>query len=85
MVVLMEPGCWYSKMEIMRDIGGGRGDGCRFEDTLRKRGLVVRGRNGWWPGKRLAVGRTWRSYEPKWVYGLTDAGEAFRDMCVLMS
>ena len=82
-VVLMEPGKYYSARDLARAIGGGRGEACRVEDTLRKRGLVVRARNGGWPGKRLAVGRTWRCYEPKWAYKLTEAGEAFRSLCIL--
>ena len=83
MVVMMQPGKWYSAPDLARAIGGGRGEARRVEDTLRRRGLVARGRNGGWPGKRLGVGRTWRLYEPKWLYRLTDEGEAFRDMCVL--
>jgi hypothetical protein len=83
MVVLMEPGRWYSAPDLARGIGGGRGEACRVGDTLRKRGLVVRAQNKGWPGRRLGVGRTWRLYEPKWLFRLTDLGEAWRNQCVL--
>jgi hypothetical protein len=85
MVVLMMSGKFYSAGDLARAIGGGRGEARRLEDTLRQRGLVVRRRNAAWPGKRIGAGRTWRLYEPKWLYRLTDAGEAFRNLCVLVT
>jgi hypothetical protein len=85
MVALMAPGGFYAAGDLARAIGGGRGEARRVEDTLRRRGLVMRGMNRGWPGKRIGVGRTWRLYEPKWLYRLTDAGEAYRDRCLLMA
>jgi hypothetical protein len=83
--IAMLPGHWYSKMDVVRSIGGGRGDGCRFEDTLRRRGLVVRGRNAAWPSKPICVGRTWRRVEPRYFYKLSPKGEMFRDWCILVN
>lgn len=65
--VIMKPGCWYSRGDLVRGIGGGRSDRNRLEDTMRKRGLVKRGLNSGWPGKRTGgVG-----------------GETYRESCLL--
>lgn len=80
---IMEPGGWYSRGDLIRAIGGGRSDRNRLEDTMRKRGLVKRGLNAAWPGKRTGVGRTHRIYEPRWLYKLTALGESYREFCLL--
>jgi hypothetical protein len=80
---VMEPGGWYSRGDLVRGIGGGRSDRNRLEDTMRKRGLVKRGLNSAWPGKRTGVGRTYRIYEPRWLYQLTELGKVYRELCLL--
>jgi type IV secretory pathway VirB10-like protein len=83
LVCCMEPGKWYARADVVRAIGGGRGDRCRFEDTLRKRGLVKRALNTTW-----AIARKCGEYpkwlpQPKWFYQLTDLGVEFRKFCLL--
>jgi hypothetical protein len=81
-VCAMVPGSWHSRGDLMRAIGGGRGDRCRLDDTLRPRGLVKRALNSAWVkvGKYdCATGQR----DPKWVYKLTEAGEQFRECCLL--
>jgi hypothetical protein len=80
---IMEPGGWYSRGDLVRAISGGRSDRNRLEDTMHKRGLVKRGLNSAWPGKRTGVGRTYRIYEPRWLYQLTGLGISYREFCLL--
>ena len=83
LVCVMEPGCWYARADVVRAIAGGRGDRCRFEDTLRKRGLVKRALNATWDRARKCGEFPKWLPQPKWLYQLTDLGVEFRKFCLL--
>lgn len=84
MLAAMAPGEWYGAHDLARAVNGPRDWHGKVLQVLRPRGYVERAPNPAWrpglPSRRYAAGEP---VAPRWLYRLTDLGQA-RRAAVLM-
>jgi hypothetical protein len=78
-LVPMQPGAWHGANELLRAIGLGRNDRRGAVERAMARGWITRAANPAYSGFAFRrKGEAPTTFEPKWLFRLTEAGEKQR-------
>lgn len=77
-VRVMQPGQWYADRDLQNLMGAQEDQPVQW--SAQEEGLIERRRNPDWKGQN----RYGEMQQPKWLYRLTAAGEARRELCELL-